>query len=96
MICGNNNDDNINKAFGEIHREMMFVKKDGNRVKYESLMWWNEVIKYTTRINVETLWWLFRLDIYMSRLVMYSALLLSGVLVQMCLRYCPWQQHHWT
>ena len=34
IICGNENGDNINKAFVRVRRAMRFVPKDENKVKY--------------------------------------------------------------
>ena len=50
IICGIENVNNINKAFARVLRAMKFVLKDENKVKYEDLMWWSEVIKYINKM----------------------------------------------
>ena len=38
IICSNRNENDINISFHGVSRAMRFVPKDGNKVKYKSLM----------------------------------------------------------
>ena len=46
MICGNYNDNYVNKSFYNVCREMIFVPKDEIKVKYKILIKLNEFNKY--------------------------------------------------